>query len=60
VRLVHTPQVPAAVPVRAGNYYFTLEARGSLYERMLQAQALTLYTPAGIQDLNLELIAVNA
>ncbi|MBH1986817.1 MAG: type VI secretion system baseplate subunit TssK [Burkholderiales bacterium] len=60
VRLVHTPQVPAAVPVRPGNYYFTLEPRGSLYERMLQAQALTLYTPAGIQDLNLELIAVNA
>jgi type VI secretion system protein ImpJ len=60
VRLVHTPQVPTAVPVRPGSYYFSLEPRGSLYERMLQAQALTLYTPAGIQDLNLELVAVNA
>jgi type VI secretion system protein ImpJ len=60
VRLTHVPQVPAAVPVRPGNYYFALEPRGPLYERMLQAQSLTLYTPAGIQDLNLELVAVNA
>jgi len=27
---------------------------------MLQAQALTLYVPAGLPDLQLELIAVNA
>lgn len=60
VRLTHVPQVPAAVPVRPGNYYFSLEPRGALYERMLQAQSLTLYTPAGIQDLNLELVAINA
>jgi type VI secretion system protein ImpJ len=60
VRLVHAPQVPAAVPVRPGSYYFSLEPRGSLYERMLQAQTLTLYAPTGIQDLRLELVAVNA
>lgn len=60
VRLVHAPQVPAAVPVRPGSYYFSLEPRGNLYDRMLQAQALTLYAPAGIQDLRLELVAVNA
>jgi type VI secretion system protein ImpJ len=60
VRLVHAPQVPAAVPVRPGAYYFTLEARGPLYERMLQAQSVTVYVPAGVQDLQLELIAVNA
>jgi len=60
VRLTHAPQVPAAVPVRPGSFYFTLEARGSLYERMLQAQAITLYAPAGMPDLKLELIAVNA
>lgn len=60
VKLVHAPQVPAAVPVRPGSYYFTLEPRGSLYERMLQAHALTIYVPTGIQDLRLELIAVNA
>jgi type VI secretion system protein ImpJ len=60
VKLVHAPQVPAAVPVRPGCYYFTVEPRGNLYERMLQAQALTIYAPQGIQDLRLELIAVNA
>lgn len=60
VRLVHAPQVPAAVPVRPGSYYFTLEPRGTLYERMMQAQALTIYVPSGIQDLRLELVAVNA
>jgi type VI secretion system protein ImpJ len=59
VRLVHAPQVPAAVPVRPGSYYFSLEPRGMLYERMLQAQALTIYVPSGIQDLRLELVAVN-
>lgn len=59
VRLVHTPQVPAAVPVRPGSYYFTLDARGALYERMIQAQAITIYTPSGMHDLRLELIAAN-
>lgn len=60
VRLTYMPQVPAAVPVRPGNHYFALQAQGTLYERMLQAQSLTLYAPAGIQDLNLELVAINA
>lgn len=60
VRLIHAPQVPAAVPVRPGHYYFTLEPRGTLYERMLQAQSLTIYVPSGIQDLRLELVAVNS
>lgn len=60
VKLAHAPQVPAAVPVRPGCYYFTLEARGALYERMMQAQALSIYVPSGIQDLRLELVAVNA
>lgn len=60
VKLMHAPQVPAAVPVRPGSYYFSLEPRGMLYERMLQAHALTIYVPSGIQDLRLELIAVNA
>ncbi len=60
IKLIHAPQVPAAVPVRPGNYYFSIDARGPLYERMLAAQAVTIYTPSGIQDLRLELIAVNA
>lgn len=59
VRLTHVAQVPAAIPVRPGAYYFALEPRGSLYERMLQAQTLALYTPAGINDLQIELFALN-
>ncbi|MGE5451683.1 MAG: type VI secretion system baseplate subunit TssK [Acidobacteriota bacterium] len=59
VRLVHAPQVPAAVPVRPGSYYFTLEARGALYERMIQSQAITIYAPSGMNDLRMELIAAN-
>jgi type VI secretion system protein ImpJ len=60
VPLTHAPQVPAAIPVRPGSYYFAVEPRGALYERMMQAQAVSLYVPSGIADLKLELIAINA
>jgi type VI secretion system protein ImpJ len=60
VRLVHAPQVPAAVPVRPDTYYFVLENRGALYENMLKAQAISIYVPNGIRDLKLELIAIAA
>ncbi len=59
VPLVHAPQVPAAIPVRPGAYYFAIEPRGALYDRMLQAQSVSLYVPAGLPDLKLELIAIN-
>jgi type VI secretion system protein ImpJ len=60
VKLVHAPQVPAAVPVRPDTYYFVLENRGVLYENMLKAQAISIYVPNGIRDLKLELIAIAA
>lgn len=60
VRLTYTPQVPAAVPVRPGGFYFALENKGALYERMLKAQALSIYVPNNFPDLKLELIAVTA
>jgi type VI secretion system protein ImpJ len=60
VPLTHSVQVPAAIPVRPGAYYFALEPRGALYERMLQGQAVSIYVPAGIADIKLELIAINA
>jgi len=60
VPLTYTPQVPPAIPVRPGACYFAVEARGMLYERMLQAQTLTIYAPAGIRELKLELIAVTS
>jgi type VI secretion system protein ImpJ len=59
VRLTHLPQVPAAIPVRPGTYYFELESKSPLYERMLKAQSLTIYAPAGMPDLELELFALN-
>ncbi|MEM5338514.1 type VI secretion system baseplate subunit TssK [Paraburkholderia azotifigens] len=58
VRLAYTPQVPPAIPVRPGACYFSLEARGALYERMLQARSTMIYAPSGLNDLKLELIAV--
>jgi len=59
IRLTHLPQVPAAIPVRPGCYYFELESKSPLYERMLKAQSISLYTPAGIPDLEVELFALN-
>jgi type VI secretion system protein ImpJ len=58
VRLQHAPQVPAAVPVRPDTTYFTVEAKGQMYERMLQAQSISIYVPSGMQELKLELVAV--
>ncbi len=58
VRLQHQPQVPAAVPVKPNTYYFLLEPRGALYERMLQARSLCLYVPSGMSELQLELLAI--
>ena len=58
VKLVHSPQVPAAVPVRPDTYYFSLESKGAMYERMLQAQSISIYVPSGFRDLKLELLAV--
>jgi len=60
VKLVHAPQVPAALPVRPDMYYFVLENRGVLYDSMLKAQAISMYVPNGLRDLKLELIAIAA
>jgi type VI secretion system secreted protein VgrG len=56
VRLSHAPQVPAALPVRPDTYYFTLESKGQMYERMMQAQSISIYVPSGIRELRLELV----
>jgi len=60
VRISHAPQVPAAVPVRPDCCYFVLDNKGPMYERMLQAQSISIYAPSGMPDLRLELIAVNS
>lgn len=58
IPLTHLPQVPIEVPVRPGTCYFLLEPRGDMYERMLQAQAITIYAPASIDGLKIELFAL--
>ena len=60
VRLQYTPQPPAAIPVRPGTCYFILESKGPMYERMLKAQSISVYVPAGMKELRLELLAVAA
>ncbi|AWI81035.1 MAG: type VI secretion system baseplate subunit TssK [Betaproteobacteria bacterium HGW-Betaproteobacteria-13] len=60
VQLTHTPQVPSAIPVRPGTCYFALDSKGALYQRMLKAQAITIYAPSNYQDLSLELIALSS
>lgn len=58
VELVHLAQLPTEVPVRPNTYYFSLTARGKLYEEMLKAQAITLYTPSGMDGLRVELFGI--
>lgn len=60
VRLQYAPQLPAAVPVRPETCYFSMEAKGAMYERMLKAQSISIYVPAGMKELRLELLAVAA
>ncbi|QNA99656.1 type VI secretion system baseplate subunit TssK [Massilia sp. Se16.2.3] len=60
VKLMYAPQVPAALPVRPDTCYFALENKGLLYENMLKVQAISIYVPNGIRDLQLDLIGVAA
>lgn len=60
VPLTHMPQVPAAIPVRPGTYYFSLSAKSPLYDNALKAAALSLYAPDGIPGLKTELILIAA
>ena len=51
-------QVPTAIPVRSGVSYFEIEPNNDLYKRMLDAESICIYIPAGFQDISIELIAV--
>ena len=54
----HLMQVPTAIPVRSGVNYFEIEPHHDLYQRMLDAESICIYVPAGFQDISIELIAV--
>ncbi|MNV81867.1 hypothetical protein D3C71_1755620 [compost metagenome] len=58
VPLHHLMQVPTAIPVRSGVSYFEIEPNNDLYQRMLDAESICIYIPAGFQDIAVELIAV--
>lgn len=58
IKLMAAPQVPAAIPVRPGSYYFSVEPHGPIFDRMLQAQSIAIYVPSGFKELKLELMAV--
>lgn len=58
IRLTHATQIPAAIPVKPKSTYFLLETSGTLYERLLQANAITIYAPKGIPNLEIELMAI--
>ena len=58
VRLQHAPQLPSAVPVRPETCYFTVDSKGPIFERMLQAKSVCVYAPSGMNGLRLELVAL--
>lgn len=58
IKLMAAPQVPAAIPVRPGSYYFSVEPHGPIFDRMMQAQSIAIYVPSGFKELKLELMAV--
>jgi type VI secretion system protein ImpJ len=58
VKLSYAPRLPAAVAAQPGACYFALDSTGTLYEQMISAEAISIYVPAGIDGLRLELIVV--
>jgi type VI secretion system protein ImpJ len=58
VSLKYTAQTPSVMPVRIGNHYFALEPVGTVYQRMLQARSICIYTPESLSSLKIELVAV--
>jgi type VI secretion system protein ImpJ len=58
VQLVHMAQVPGEVPVRPNTYYFALTAKGNLYDNMLKAQTIAIYSPTGMKEMKIELFGI--
>jgi type VI secretion system protein ImpJ len=56
--LRHAPRLPSAIPLRLDNHYFAIEPHGRMYRRMMEAQAVSFYTPSAFTNLKLELMAV--
>ncbi|WP_263264699.1 type VI secretion system baseplate subunit TssK [Pseudomonas sp. RIT-PI-S] len=56
--LRHAPRLPNAIPLRLDNHYFAIEPHGRVYQRMMEAQAVSFYAPSAFTNLKLELMAV--
>ncbi|MSE17731.1 hypothetical protein GKC49_22280, partial [Pantoea agglomerans] len=50
--------VPAAIPLRLENQYFSLDLSTEAARAMLEMGSCTFYTPRSLGDVNLELFAV--
>lgn len=50
--------VPAAIPLRLENQYFTLDLSTDAARAMLEARSCSFYTPASLGEVKLELFAV--
>lgn len=51
-------RVPSAIPVRLENQYFALEKSNKSFAAMLAARQITIYVPAAVTNVTLELFAV--
>jgi type VI secretion system protein ImpJ len=58
IPLHHLMQIPTAIPVRSGVSYFEIEPNNELYQRMLDAESICIYIPAGFQDISVDVMAV--
>ena len=50
--------VPAAIPLRLENQYFSLDLSTDAARAMMEARSCTFYTPGSLGDVNLELFAL--
>lgn len=58
IKVVYTPQMPSAVPVRPNTFYFIIENRGQLYDNMIKSEKIAIFAAGNIDGLTLELLAV--
>jgi type VI secretion system protein ImpJ len=58
IRLAHVARPPGGVPARLGHPCFALEPTGPVYDRMLGARSICVYTPRALPPMTFELIAL--
>lgn len=58
VRLLHTQRPPAQLAVKSGCEYFRLEARGDLWNRIVEEGTLAVFVPGGFTRASVELVSV--